>query len=156
MRIVIGLAPQAERLIDALGRRTGTPSTIADQWAVHRSVAAGSGTDTPPAGSGAAAAPGPRIAKREDAADARRALDRDVAAHHARTAAADGQAETGAPVTAGRRRVGLGELPEEPALLLGVSRCRCRHPKATTQSPSRSTRSTPAAIRPCSVNLRRC
>ena len=54
----------------------------------------------------------------ERAADAGFALDPDAAAHHLHQPLADGQAEAGAAVLARRRRVGLRERLEQPALLL--------------------------------------
>ena len=58
--------------------------------------------------------------RREDErrADARRALERQVAAHHAGEAAADREAEARAAVLARGRAVGLAEGLEQPPLLL--------------------------------------
>ena len=60
----------------------------------------------------------PRQAGGEGAADARRALHRDVAAHQAAQAPADREPEAGAAVFARGRAVGLAELLEQPGHLL--------------------------------------
>jgi hypothetical protein len=58
-------------------------------------------------------------ADREDRALVRLAHHRDLAAHHARQLAGDGEAEAGSPEALGGRGIGLAELLEQFRLLLG-------------------------------------
>ena len=82
--------------------------------------------------------------ERERGADARRALEDQVAAHQPRQPPADRQAQAGAPVLARRRAVGLRERAEQPALLLrGDADTRIPHADRSGATPA----SAPAAVR---------
>src|SRR6516164_1914357 len=83
-----------------------------------------------------------RQTHREHRAFARLARHRDVAAHHARELAGDGEAETGAAETLRGRDIGLSELLEQLGLLFGghadagVGDCEL-DPVATVGDPAR-------------------
>src|SRR6516162_3749388 len=84
----------------------------------------------------------PRQAHGEHRTFARLARHRDVAAHHARELAGDGEAETGAAETLRGRDIGLSELLEQLGLLFGghadagVGDCEL-DPVATVSDPAR-------------------
>ena len=84
-----------------------------------------------------------RQADRERRPLARRAFDRDVAAHHAAEMPADGESKAGAAIFAGGRGIGLRELLKQPAHLLRV------HPDAGIGDRNRDPVALFAAQRAC-------